>query len=162
MGVQLDAAALVGNDPNGPVGLLHNPLVHQTAGAASLDYDDISRAVQAVRYRNYNPNAYVLDPGGAGSLARLKTTIQDYLEPPADVAALEQFYTSSISTGGADVYVGDFSQLWFFPRTGINIEVSREGGTAFTKGQIAVRAYLRADAIAVAPGAFEIIAGYTS
>ena len=33
---------------------------------------------------------------------------------------------------------GDFSQLWFFPRTNITIEVSREGGSAFTKAALKI------------------------
>jgi len=161
MAVQLDAAALVGNATYGPQGLKYNSLVHQTSGAGvgSLDYDDLSRAIQLVRYRNFEPNAYIVDPGGVGALARLKATTNEYLTPPSDVAALQQFFTTSV---GNDAYVGDFSQLWFFPRTGISIEVSREAGTAFTKGQIAVRAYLRADVTAVSPAAFEIVAGYSS
>ena len=160
MGQQLDAAGLVGNDANGPVGLRHNAAVHATPGGGSLNFDNVSQAIQLVRYRNHNPNAYILDPGGVGSLSRLKAnTAGTYLEPPSDVATLQQFFTSAV---GADVYVGDFSQLWFFPRTNITIEISREGGSAFTKAQIAVRAYLRADVLPVAPQAFEIVEGYSS
>jgi len=150
----------VGNATYGPQGLLYNSAVHETAGAGQLDYDDISKAVDLIRYRNHEPNAFVCDPGGAGQLDRLKaSTAGTYLGPSRTTAQLGQFVTSAAA---GNCFVGDWSQLWFFPRTNITIEVSREAGTAFANAQIAVRAYLRADVIAVAPAAFEVLPGLSS
>jgi hypothetical protein len=44
-------------------------------------------------------------------------------------------------------------------RTQLQIEVSREAGDAFKKGQVLTRAYLRADALPVQPTHFVLIDG---
>jgi len=162
MGQQLDFAGLRGADTYGPVGLLNNGAVHQTsATAGAITYDEISLAIQAIRDRNFEPNSYVLGPEGAGELARTRAVpTGNYLEPPEDVAALRQYRTVSADN---DVYVGDWSWLWFLPRTSINMEISRVGdGSAWKRLGVAIRAYLRADVVAVNPNAFEIISNFGS
>jgi HK97 family phage major capsid protein len=162
MGQQLDYAALRGAETYGPVGLLTNTAVPKTAAAASaITYDEISLAIQAIRDRNYEPNSYVISPGGAGELNRTKaSTAGTYLDPPRDVAALSQLRTVSADN---DVYVGQWEHLWIMPRTGITMEMSREGdGTAWKKLGVSLRMYLRADAAAVCPNAFEIITNFGS
>lgn len=161
MGQQLDFAGLRGADTYGPVGLLNNGAVHQTPGSGPLTYDQISLAIQDIRDRNFEPNSYVLSPEGAGELARTRAVpTGNYLEPPEDVAALQPYRTVSADN---DVYVGDWSWLWFLPRTAINLEVSRVGdGSAWKKLGVAIRAYLRADVVCVNPNAFEIISNFGS
>ena len=84
----------------------------------------------------------------------------NYLNPPEDVAQLGQYRTVSADN---DVYVGDWSWLWFLPRTSINMEISRVGdGTAWKKLGVAIRAYLRADVVAVNPNAFQVITNFGS
>jgi HK97 family phage major capsid protein len=161
MGQQLDFAGLKGAETYGPVGLLNNGAVHQTPGSGPLTYDQISLAIQAIRDRNFEPNSYVVGPEGSGELARTRAVpTGNYLNPPEDVAQLNQFRTVSADN---DVYVGDWSWLWFLPRTSINMEVSRVGdGSAWKKLGVALRAYLRADVVCVNPNAFQIITNFGS
>jgi HK97 family phage major capsid protein len=161
MGQQLDFAGLRGADTYGPVGLLTNGLVHQTPGSGEINYDQISAAIEDIRDRNFEPNSYVISPEGAGELNRTRAVpTGNYLAPPDDVRALGQYRTVSADN---DVYVGQWEWLWFLPRTSINLEVSRVGdGTAWKKLGVSMRAYLRADVVAVNPNAFEIISNFGS
>ena len=162
MGQQLDFAGLRGADTYGPVGLLTNGAVHTTTAAAGkATYDEISVAIETIRDRNFEPNSYVISPEGAGQLNRTKaSTAGTYLAPPQDVAQLGQYRTVSADN---DVYVGQWEHLRFLPRTGINMEVSRVGdGTAWKKLGVSLRAYLRADVVAVNPNAFQIISNFGS
>jgi HK97 family phage major capsid protein len=161
MGQQLDQAALNGAATYGPLGLTGNSAVASFAGTAeAATYDEISLAIQDVRQRNYTPNAYIVSPKGAGGLDRLRAVpTGNYLRPPDDVAALSRHVTSAALD---DVFVGDFTKLFFFPRTAIHIELSREAPGAWDKLGIAIRAYLRSDCAAVAPRAFEIISSFGS
>jgi HK97 family phage major capsid protein len=161
MGQQLDYAGLVGGETYGPVGFLNNGAVSKTSATGALDYDEISLAIEAVRQRNFEPTAYVLSPEGAGELNRTRAVpTGNYLAPPEDVARLGQFRTVS---AGNDVYVGQWEHLWFLPRTGVNIELSRVGdGDAWKKLGVSMRAYLRADVVAVNPSAFEVISNFGS
>ena len=161
MGQQLDFAALKGAETYGPVGLLNNGAVHQTAGSGPLTYDQISLAIQAIRDRNFEPNSYVVGPEGSGELARTRAVpTGNYLNPPEDVAQLNQYRTVSADN---DVFIGDWSWLWFLVRTSINMEVSRVGdGSAWKKLGVALRAYLRADVVCVNPNAFQIVTNFGS
>ena len=161
MGQQLDAAALTGSASYGPVGLLTNCLVHQTpATAGTLAFDEISHAIQSIANRNYSANAYIVGPDGDGGLNRTKaSTAGTYLDPPADVARLSRYVTTATDN---DVFVGDFTKLYFFPRTDVRIELSRTAGDAWGKLGIAIRAYLRADVTATEPNAFQVITNYGS
>jgi HK97 family phage major capsid protein len=160
MGQQLDFAGLAGNETYGPTGLLYNGAVSKTSATGAIDYDQISEAIQAVRTRNFEPNSYIISPEGAGELNRTRAVpTGNYLAPPEDVARLGQFRTVSADN---DVYVGEWSQLWFLPRTAVNVEVSRAGDTAWKKLGVSMRAYLRADCVAVNPSAFEVISNFGS
>jgi HK97 family phage major capsid protein len=162
MAVALDASALVGTGTNSPTGLKNNGLVAQTSvSAGALNWDEISVGVTNIRLRNYEPNAFVVGPWGAGELARQKaSTAGSYLGPANDSSPL----TELVSTSAAgDVFIGDFTRMAFFPRTDMRLEVSRVGdGSSWTKLAVSIRAYLRADAIALEPRAFQSLIGYTS
>jgi HK97 family phage major capsid protein len=162
MAVAVDAAALTGTGAPGPTGLKSNVLVAQTPVAGGpLSSDELSLAVANIRGRNYQPNAYIVGPWGAGELARAKAVSSGvYLGRSADVAPLAELVTTS---AGGDVFLGDFTRMAFFPRTGVTIEISRVGdGTAWSKLAVSIRAYLRLDVAATEPRAFQILVGYGS
>jgi HK97 family phage major capsid protein len=163
MAVALDAAALTATGAPAPTGLKSNAAVLQTSvSAGPLTWDEVSLGVAAVRGRNYEPNAFIVGPWGAGELARQKaSTAGSYLGPPDDCKDLGRYVTTS--AGGSDLFLGDFTRMTFFPRTDVRIEVSRVGdGTAWTKLAVSIRAYLRADVTATEPRAFQVLVGYTS
>ena len=63
------------------------------------------------------------------------------------------------ATDASSIYVGDFSQLYLGLRSQLRVEVSREGDSAFSKHQVLMRAYLRADLITARPTFFTVVKG---
>jgi HK97 family phage major capsid protein len=170
--LELDRVALMGSGINPePLGILGQPgvTVRSNGGVRPHNYDFVVAAITEVWARNHNPTARLYN----ADLARLMAFIKapswagdedgpTMPEPPI-VAAVPPYRTNQIPSDSSplvtSLYVGDFSQLLIGMRTSFTLEVSRQAADAFTKMQIWVRAYLRADIALAHPEAFCVTTG---
>jgi HK97 family phage major capsid protein len=171
----LDYAALYGSgvapQPQG----LHGIVPAVPAGGFPT-YDTMLAAVADPRGFNFEPNAVIYSARTAKTLATLKTSTLEYLQPPADYAALTKLVTNQIpnnlgtGTNESQAFVGQWNQLALGLRSSLQIEVSREAGyydgsaqqSAFSKDQTVIRAILRADWQPLHLNAFAEVTGITS
>ena len=160
---QLDLAALRGavtNPQTGPVGLRYTPGVEVEPGTAT-SYADISLAVQRCREDNIEPNAAIYSPQVAGILDRLVDSLYNPLTPPESWRNLLRLPTAQ--AGEDELYVGRWSDLVIGVRTEMVLEASRFAGdgdtSAWTSGQVWLRAYLRADVQVTRTNAFQVLTG---
>jgi len=156
----LDKAALKGDgsDAN-PEGILHTSGIQEIDSATDLvdltDYDVISEAVEKIEDENGEANAVVYNPKIKGNFDRLKDTTNQPLVMPQSAQGLNKFVTNTLDND--EIFVGDFRQLLWGIRSNLRVEVSREAEDAFSKGQVLVRAYLRADIALGRPNNFVVI-----
>jgi HK97 family phage major capsid protein len=120
--------------------------------------------------------AWLITLSTATTLAKLKSTIGDYLMPPPAFTALQHLVTNQIPTNlgtGANesqAFMGQWDRLALGMRSGLQIEVSREAGyfdgttvqSAFSHDQTVIRAILRADWQMLHSAAFCEVTGMTS
>jgi len=137
-------------------------------GAAIEDYDDFSAAVEKVLTKNGKADVLIMAPRTFGAVDRLKeATTNAPLAPPASFKALRQLVSNQVpinliygtATNASHAFVGDFSGVLVGMRTDMRLEVSREAGDSFKKGQVQIRAYLRADVLPTNPEHICVIAG---
>src|SRR5690606_13693940 len=88
MGLEMDRVALVGSgvapEPQGIYGASN--VLTAAVGGTPQNYDFVSRAVEAVRTQNFNPNAMIAHPRTYGTLDRLKDGQNQPLTPPRSFA----------------------------------------------------------------------------
>lgn len=168
--LELDRVCLIGSGtPPEPKGIYSVTGVNavNTVGTPA-DYDKFLEAIFQVRGYNFNPNAVIYSSRTAETLAKLKTGLSGDKTPlpaPADFAALSKFVSNQVAndqgTGDDESYaaVGQFDQLVVGLRHGIQVELSREAGDAFSKDQTLIRATWRGDVQALQPKAFSILKG---
>ena len=172
LGLELDRVALYGTgDGIQPRGLKTTPGVGIFSmgvnGGAFTNYDPFIQAILQVASNNETPNAAIMTPRAAASLATLKDTQGRYLSPPTALTDLRMLITKQLpinltqgtATNAADVFVGEWSELLLGLRTQVGIQIldQRYADT----GEIAMLAWLRADVAVAHPGAFTIIQGVT-
>ena len=168
----LDYAALYGSgvapQPQG----LHSIVPALAAGGVPT-YDLMLNAIAAVQAANFNPNAVIYSSRTNAELAKQKSTIGDYIAPPAEYAALAKYVTNQVpnnlgtGTNESQAFVGQWDQLALGLRSSLQIEVSREAGyfdgtaqqSAFSKDQTLIRAILRADWQPLHTSAFAEVTG---
>lgn len=171
MALELDRVALRGSGVGEPRGLYNTPGVNElsmgTNGASLTSYGKFSEAVELIANANGTARSVVYAPRTAGALDRLADSTGQPLQPPPSFVALQKYSTTQIpvnlTQGSASncsfAMVGDFSGLVFGMRTQLALELSRASGDAFSKLQVQIRAYLRADIAVLQPGHFTIIKG---
>jgi HK97 family phage major capsid protein len=160
MAIELDRAALRGSGvaPE-PKGVRYQTDVTVTAvNASKTNYDWMIDAIGVCWGENFDPNARIYGATLATAIAKYKSSVdaQPLIVPPS-VAAVSELRSNQAASGEA--YFGDWSQLMIGLRTSFRLEVSRVAGDAFSKLQIAVRAYLRADVQLAHPEAFVVCTG---
>ena len=158
LALALDYAGLYGTGV-APVPQGLHGIVPTLAAGGGPTYDEMLNAIAAIRNFNFEPNAVIYNARTANSLAKLKSTQNEYLMPPADFANLAKFITNQVpsnlgtGTNESQAFVGQWNQLALGLRSSLQIEVSREAGyfdgsaqqSAFSKDQTVIRAILRAD-----------------
>ena len=167
LALKMDYAALKGTgSDNEPLGVANQPNIQTIEHNAILDnYSVFSRAAQKVREENGEPQAVILAPRSMGELDRLTADDGQPLQPPQSWQDLEKYSTNQVPTDlGTDedeteAFVADWSKLLWGIRTSLTVEVSREAGEAFKKGQVHIRAYLRGDVALAQPPHFVQIEG---
>lgn len=163
LAVELDRAALYGDaspasEPRGVLATSGVQTIDTTVGLEA-GYADFIEAVRIVRSNNFEPNAVIWSPDAAAVFDGLTDTTGQPLRPPASFADLDKLSTNQAAPG--DAFVGDWSNLVIGMRTNLILEPSREAatetGNAFSRLQVKVRAYLRADVAVTQAGAFAVL-----
>ena len=168
LGQELDRVALIGKgSEEEPLGLENVPGVNTRGSIGTpANYDDFSLAVEDIWTDHGEPGAVIFAPRTAGTLDRLKDTTNQPLQAPETFKNLAKLPTGQVPVdrgAGSDeslAFVGDFSQLWLGIRQDITVEASRHAG--FGKGQVHLRAILRADVAVVRPDFFTVMSGITA
>lgn len=165
MALELDRAALFGSgsapEPRG-IRYQSGVNVESFGGTEPTNYDFMVDAIGRLWGRNVEPNARIMNAALATKVAKFKSSADDQpLRAPDVVTAVPAFRTEQVPTANTSpittsLIVGDFSQLLVGLRTSFRLEVSRVAGDSFDRLQIAVRAYLRADAQLAHPEAFDV------
>jgi HK97 family phage major capsid protein len=177
--LELDRACLRGDSGGAsPTGIRNTPNiqtvdlgVNGAALTAAAGYSFWSQAVQKVWEKNGEANAAIFAPRTAGVLDRLLDGMNNPQRPPASFEALQKLVTNQIpitntkgtATTASESYVADFTELLVGMRTDLTLELTRAAGdasgSAFTKLQLWMRMYLRADVALMRPEHFVLIDG---
>lgn len=163
LALELDRAALLGSGtPPEPTGLSTQAGVDISSLGTGWDFDSLVDMASIVASKNFQPNARIYNSSAAAALAKLRASPSgEYLRQPSYLDPVKEYVTNQIGFDGGSpdsttVFCGDFSQLLIGIRSSFTLEVSRVAGDAFSKLQIAVRAYLRADVQLAHPEAFVV------
>lgn len=179
----LDMKGLLGAGNLEPLGLLNWPLVGTAAlgsgAGASPTYEDFAAVYSTLQTANAPEDAlaFISHPRTFASLDALRTdeggagTGPFLVGPPSWSKFSPKLATTAIPVnlnvgGSADcslAFAGDFSQMVIGTRSQLRLEVSRESATsmssAFSKLQVSIRAYLRADVAVLRPKFFVNVSG---
>jgi HK97 family phage major capsid protein len=163
LALELDRAALLGSGtPPEPKGLINQTGVDVASLGTTWDFDSLVDMASIVAGKNHTPNARIYNSSAAAALAKLRSVpTGEYLRQPAYLDSVVPYITNQIGFDGGSpdsttVFVGDFTQLLIGIRSSFTLEVSRVAGDAFSKMQVVLRAYLRADVQLAHPEAFVV------
>ncbi len=177
LGLALDYAALYGSgSSNQPKGIRNQTNVTVTDlgtnGYTLVDYSKFSTAIATLMGYNFQgPFSAIYSARTAGELDGLQDTLHQPLRMPDSVAAMRKFVSNQVPNNltkgsantASDAFVGQFDCCMIGMRTAMVMEISRVAadstGSAFTNGQIWVRAFLRADVQLSHPTAFNVLNG---
>jgi len=170
LAVELDRVALYGSGvaPE-PQGLMFTPglttLPMGENGAPLTNYGPLIEAVQKVWEANHTPNAYIMAPRTAATIAGFTATDGQPLQAPAVIANLSALMTNQVPTdrtqgtanNASDLIVGDFTKIMIGMRREIGIELLRERYADSL--QVGFLAWLRADVQVAQVDAFAPVVG---
>ncbi len=168
---ELDRVGLLGTGtaPE-PRGLLNTSGIQSVTnganGAALASYANIFSAVQAILQADAPmPTAAIMSPRSLVKLGGLIDTTNQPLRVPVMLDPLKLIATSQISntltvgtsTDCSQIFVGDFSNLFFMMREALSVQVLTElyAGT----GEIGFACHMRADVMVTYPAAFAAVTG---
>ncbi len=136
------------------------------ASLATLRYGNLFSAVQAILQADAPmPTAAIMSPRSLVGLGQLADTTNQPLRIPGMLEPVQLIGTSQIpnnltvgtSTDCTEVYLGDFSNLYFMMRENVSVQVLQElyAGT----GEIGFACHMRADVVLTYPAAFAVVTG---
>lgn len=153
-----------------PRGILNTPGVQSVtngaAGAALAGFANIFSAVQAILGADAPmPTASIMSPRSLVKLGGLQDSTGQPLRVPGMLEKMALIGTSQIpnnltvttSTDGSEIYVGDFTNLYFAMREAVSVQMLKElyAGT----GEIGFACHMRADVVLTYPAAFAVVTG---
>ena len=168
---ELDRAGLRGSGtaPE-PRGLLNTAgiqaVTNGAAGAALASYANLFSAYQAILQADGPaPTAAVMSPRSLVKLGGLLDTTGQPVNMPGMLQAVKLIGTSQIpnnltvgaSTDCSEIYIGDFSQMYFAMREAVSIQLLQEAFA--TTGEIGFACHVRADVVVNYPAAFALVTG---
>lgn len=166
-----DMAALYGTGANSqPKGLRNVDEVIKTPigganGATPTNFDFLVDSVGRLRDVNEDPNAMVMADRTQRTLAKLKDSTAQPLQPPSYLDGLTRYATNQVpinattgtSNDTTDVFVGDWSKLLLGVRTQVEIGLLKERYA--DTGQVGFLVWFRGDVAVARPKAFNIVTG---
>lgn len=135
-------------------------------GAAPTSYANFIAARQAIVTANAPaPTAAIMHPRSSAKFGGLTDTTGQPLRRPEMLDSLRFVETSQIpvnltvgtSTDASEIYVGDFTQLRYFMREGVSVQLATELYAA--TGEVGFFAHARVDVATLYPAAFALITG---
>ena len=172
LGAELDRVALVGNGTTEPKGLFLTSNVGAvsmgTDGAVLVGYSKFVEAAQKVLEGNGTPSGFVFAPRTWAALENSLSGEGQFIMMPPGLSGMQFKVSNQIPVdqiqGDADnascIFCGGWENLFFGMRTQVVLEASRVGDTdAFSKMQVLIRGYLRADVQVARPNQFSIVKG---
>lgn len=168
---ELDRAGLrgTGTAPE-PRGILNTSGIQSVTnganGLALAGYANVFSAVQAILAADAPmPTSAIMSPRSLVKLGGLVDTTNQPLRVPSMLVPLKLISTSQIpnnltvgtSTDCSEIYIGDFTNMYFAMRESVSIQLLRElyAGT----GEIGFACHLRADVVLNYPAAFSLVTG---
>ena len=178
MALDEDAQAFRGLGGTQSLGLLYQPRVHSTDLSGEIDQDDITNAAYQIRKANGAITAWVGDPALGWKISKLKDAEGKYLFPQTgqhanigdnvlDLGGKPLHQTTQIGVGSYpgsnETYLlgGDWARLMLLDGQGLIVDVSREGGDAWTKGKIGIRVMKHFGCGPTVPATFVVVKGIT-
>jgi len=173
-----DQVVLRGLGGTQPLGLLYHPRVNSTDLSGEIDQDDITNAVYQVTKSNGIVNGWIGDPALAWKLSKLKDGEGRYIYPQEGKigntgqgitnlggAPLKVTTTVGVGSypGSNETFVvgGDWSKYMLIDGTAMRVEVTTEGGDAWTKDQLGLRVVKYFGGGPLQPATFVVIKGIT-
>ena len=153
---RIDFYGIQGDGNQAPTGLINQSGVNTTS-VGTLDYTFLLTALKEVEIDNYHPNAIVLSPTSWTILRVLLVASEanHYAVAPPAIAALTPFSTNNIpDTAGV---IGNFTKYIVGLRQAPVIELTTEGGDAWSKHQVRVKISWRGDFALANPTAFTVL-----
>lgn len=153
-----------------PRGVLNTTGIQSVAnganGASLASYANVFSAVQAILAADGPmPTAAIMSPRSLVKLAGLTDTTNQPLSVPGMLQPMKLIATSQVpntltvgtSTDCSEIYVGDFSNLYFAMRESVSVQVLQELYAA--TGEIGFACHMRADVVLTYPAAFASVTG---
>jgi len=172
LGAELDRVALVGNGTTEPKGLFLTSNVGAvsmgTDGGVLVGYSKFVEAAQKVLEGNGTPTGFVFAPRTWAALENSLSGEGQFIMMPPGLSGMQFKVSNQIpvdqTQGDADnascIFCGGWENLYFGIRTQVVLEASRVGDTdAFSKMQVLIRGYLRADVKVARPNQFAVVKG---
>ena len=168
---ELDRAGLRGSGtaPE-PRGLLNTSgiqaVTNGAAGASLAGYSNLFSAYQAILQADGPaPTAAIMSPRSKIKLGGLVDTTGQPINMPAMLEPVKLIATSQIpnnltvgaSTDCSEIYVGDFTNMYFAMRESVSIQLLQEAYAA--TGEIGFACHVRADVVVNYPAAFAVVTG---
>lgn len=168
---ELDRAGLRGSGTAPEIrGLLNmvgiQSVTNGAAGASPASYANFISAWQAITTANAPaPTAAIMHPRSMAKFAGLADTTGQPLRRPELLQSMRFVETSQIpinltvgaSSDCSEIYVGDFTQLRFYQREGVSVQLATE--LYAETGQIGFFCHTRVDVVALYPAAFAVVTG---
>lgn len=178
LALELDRAALFGLGPDTsdePLGLYNYDNVIRVSmgdnGGVLENYAPLVEGIGAILTNNHPDHrqlAVVMNPREFATLNSFQDNLGQPLKPPLAYEEIGRKLISNqiptnLTKGTANnascIFIGDFREMAIGVRTELKLEVSRYSGDAFSKLQVLVRAYLRADVLITRPSWFSVLDG---
>lgn len=153
-----------------PLGIKGTAGVHTITnganGTALAGYANFMSAAEMLLSANAPmPTAAIMAPRSLIKLAGLTDTTNQPLRKPELLANLPLFATPQIpinlttgtSSDTSEIYLGDFSKMYFLMRENLSIQLLRESFA--TTGELAFLCHVRADVVITHPKAFAVVTG---
>ena len=157
MAKKIDYLGLMGSGSQEPSGLAYHGSINATGSISSLAWDEVSAAATAVRGRNHEPNACVLNTSIRDGLLITKDSYGRWLEKPPTLANVNMDATTALTSSIG--IVGDFTKCVFGIRSGVSLEATQIGSDTFEKHGVKIKAVWRGDFGVLYPDAFQRLEG---
>ena len=143
---------------NGYTGILQDAAINQVT-AADVTYASIGEGVKAIKNNNGTPNGLILNANDAMDLSLAVDTTGQFIVPPKFMDNLNVYEVANSIASGSAVAL-DFSSIaWgILSEGGLQLEINRNGGEAFSRGQIQIRARFNGDFQVTNPKLVSLIA----
>jgi len=176
MALDEDAQAFRGLGGTQALGLLYQPRVNSTDLSGEIDQDDITNAAYQVDKAHGALSAWVGDKALGWKISKLKDAEGRYLFPQTgqhanlganvkDLGGVPLFQTTQIGVGSYpgsnETYLigGDWARFMLLDGGGLMVDVTREGGDAWTKAKIGVRVVKWFGCGPLLPATFVVVKG---